>query len=74
MKRSDVLRAVGMLALVSMCAGCSTWNRMDSQERSTTMGATGGAVVGAAVGGPVGAAVGAGVGGVVGHEGAPAKR
>jgi hypothetical protein len=63
-----MLRSIGAVAVISLAAGCSTWNGMTHQEKDTAVGAGGGAIVGAAVGGPVGAVVGAGVGGVVGHE------
>jgi len=62
-----IVRAGVALALVSLVAGCATWDSMNRSEKGTAVGATGGAVVGAAVGGPVGAAVGAGVGGYTGH-------
>ena len=71
MNASNVVRGVGAVALVSLCAACSTWNGMSRNEKATTTGAVSGGVLGAAVGGPVGAAVGAGVGGYVGHEGGP---
>jgi hypothetical protein len=63
-----LLRAAIAAAIVSLTAGCASWNNMDKAEKGTAIGATTGAVAGAAVGGPVGAAVGAGVGGVIGHE------
>jgi len=58
---------VALVGLLSVCAGCATWDSMDRQEKGTATGAAGGALVGAAVGGPVGAVVGAGVGGYAGH-------
>jgi len=67
MKSSNILYQASAIALVSLLAGCSTWQSMDRQEKGTAVGATGGAIVGAAVGGPIGAAVGAGVGGYAGH-------
>lgn len=67
MNSTHFLRQAGALALVSLLAGCATWNSMDRQEKGTATGAAGGALVGAAVGGPVGAVVGAGVGGYAGH-------
>jgi Putative peptidoglycan binding domain len=67
MKSSNILYQASAIALVSLLAGCSTWQSMDRQEKGTAVGATGGAIVGAAVGGPIGAAVGAGVGGYTGH-------
>lgn len=67
MNASKFVYRTGAIALVSLFAGCATWNSMDPQEKGTAAGATGGAVVGAAVGGPVGALVGAGVGGYAGH-------
>lgn len=70
MNTSNMVRQSVAVALVSMLAGCASWNGMSHQSKATTEGATGGAIVGAAVGGPVGAAVGAGVGGVVAHNNA----
>ena len=67
MNSSQIVRRASALALVSLLAGCATWNSMDRQEKGTATGATGGALVGAAVGGPIGAVVGAGVGGYAGH-------
>jgi len=67
MKSSNLVRSATAVALVSLMAGCATWNGMDTPEKGTAVGATGGALVGAAVGGPVGAVVGAGVGGYTGH-------
>ena len=67
MNVSTFVYRTSAIALVSLFAGCATWNSMDRQEKGTAAGATGGAVVGAAVGGPVGALVGAGVGGYAGH-------
>src|SRR5690349_15132739 len=67
MNALNMLRTASAVAMVSLLAGCATWNGMDRSEKGTAVGATGGAVVGAAVGGPVGAAVGAGVGGYAGH-------
>lgn len=67
MNASTFVYRTSAIALVSLFAGCATWNSMDRQEKGTAAGATGGAVVGAAVGGPVGALVGAGVGGYAGH-------
>ncbi|MGE5169063.1 MAG: peptidoglycan-binding domain-containing protein [Rudaea sp.] len=67
MNVSKFVSRTGAIALVSVFAGCATWNSMDRQEKGTAAGATGGAIVGAAVGGPIGAAVGAGVGGYAGH-------
>jgi len=64
---SQIVRRASALALVSLLAGCATWNSMDRREKGTATGATGGALVGAAVGGPIGAVVGAGVGGYAGH-------
>jgi hypothetical protein len=66
-KRSNIIRHASAIALVSLLAGCATWNSMDHQEKGTAAGAAGGALVGAAVGGPIGAVVGAGVGGYAGH-------
>ncbi|HZQ59934.1 MAG TPA: peptidoglycan-binding domain-containing protein [Casimicrobiaceae bacterium] len=63
---SALLKA-GAVALLSVCAGCATWNSMDRNEKGTATGATGGALIGAAVGGPVGALVGAGAGGYAGY-------
>lgn len=68
MNTTNIVRQSVAVALVSLLAGCASWNGMSHQAKATTEGATGGAVVGAAVGGPVGAAVGAGVGGVVAHN------
>jgi len=71
MKSFEIVRRASAITLVSVCAGCATWNEMDRSEKGTAVGATGGALVGAAVAGPVGALVGGGVGGVAGHyEGA----
>jgi len=67
MKSSNILYQASAIALVSLLAGCSTWQSMDRQEKGTAVGATGGAIVGAAGGEPIGAAVGAGVGGYAGH-------
>ncbi len=71
MNASNIVRGAGAVALISLCAACSTWNGMNRNEKATTTGAVSGGVLGAAVGGPVGAVVGAGVGGYVGHEGGP---
>ena len=68
MNTTNIVRQSVAVALVSLLAGCASWNGMSHQAKATTEGATGGAIVGAAVGGPVGAAVGAGVGGVVAHN------
>lgn len=68
MNTNNLVRQSVAVALVTMLAGCASWNGMSHQSKATTEGAAGGAVVGAAVGGPVGAAVGAGVGGVVAHN------
>ena len=68
MKTTRIATQAGAIALVTLLAGCATWNDMDRSEKGTATGATTGAVVGAVVGGPVGAAVGAGVGGYVGHH------
>jgi len=68
MNTTNLVRQSVAVALVTMLAGCASWNEMSHQSKATTEGATGGAIVGAAVGGPVGAAVGAGVGGVVAHN------
>ena len=70
MNTTNMVRQSVAVALVSLLAGCESWNSMSHQSKATTEGATGGAIVGAAVGGPVGAAVGAGVGGVVAHNNA----
>ena len=70
MNTTNLVRQSVAVALVTMLAGCASWNEMSHQSKATTEGATGGAIVGAAVGGPVGAAVGAGVGGVVAHNNA----
>jgi osmotically inducible lipoprotein OsmB len=70
MNTTNLVRQGVAVALVTMLAGCASWNGMSHQSKATTEGAAGGAVVGAAVGGPVGAAVGAGVGGVVAHNNA----
>jgi osmotically inducible lipoprotein OsmB len=67
----QLLKAIGpfsAVAVMSLAAGCSTWDSMSHKEKDTAVGVGGGAIVGAAVAGPVGAVVGAGVGGVVGHE------
>lgn len=68
MNTTNIARQSVAVALVSLLAGCASWNGMSHQAKATTEGAAGGAVVGAAAGGPVGAAVGAGVGGVVAHN------
>lgn len=68
MTNLERLKIAGAVAIVSLTAGCSTWDSMNHSEKSTAVGAGGGAVAGAVVGGPVGAVVGAGVGGVAGHE------
>jgi hypothetical protein len=70
MNSSNFVRQGVAVALVSLLAGCASWNAMDHEEKATAEGATGGAIVGAAVGGPIGAAVGAGVGGVVANKNA----
>ena len=70
MKSLSLLAGVGAVAVLSLAAGCSTWDNMSRTERGTTVGAGGGAVAGAAVGGPVGAVVGGVAGGAVGHEAA----
>ena len=62
MNTSNMVRQSVAVALVSMLAGCASWNGMSHQSKATTEGATGGAIVGAAVG--------AGVGGVVAHNNA----
>lgn len=68
MNTTNLVRQGVAVAVVTMLAGCASWNGMSHQSKATTEGAAGGAIVGAAVGGPVGAAVGAGVGGVVAHN------
>ena len=68
MTSRQVLGSIGAVAVISLAAGCSTWDSMSHKEKDTAVGAGGGAVVGAVVAGPVGAVVGAGVGGAVGHE------
>ena len=67
MKSSDIIRRASVVAAVSLCASCATWNEMDRSEKGTAVGGAGGALVGAAVGGPVGAVVGAGIGAYAGH-------
>lgn len=69
MNGSMMVRGATAIALASLLASCSTWNRMDQSEKGMAIGGASGAVVGAAVGGPVGAVIGAGAGGYVGHEG-----
>ena len=68
MKSLPLLAGIGVAAIISLTAGCSTWDSMSRTERGTTVGAGGGAVAGAVVGGPVGAVVGGVAGGAVGHE------
>jgi hypothetical protein len=68
MQTFEFIRRASAVALVSLCAGCATWQEMDRSEKGTAVGATGGALAGAAIGGPVGAVVGAGVGGYAGHH------
>ncbi len=69
MNTSMMVRGAAAIALASLLASCSTWNRMDKPDKGMAIGGASGAVVGAVVGGPVGAAIGAGAGGYVGHEG-----
>jgi hypothetical protein len=70
MKSLPLLAGVGAAAIISLTAGCSTWDSMSRTERGTSVGAGGGAVAGAVVAGPAGAVVGGVAGGVVGHEAA----
>jgi len=69
MNASTMVRGASAIALASLLAGCSTWDRMDRSEKGMAIGGASGAAVGAVVAGPVGAIVGAGAGGYVGHEG-----
>jgi len=69
MNASTMVRAAGAVALASLLASCSTWDRMDRSDKGMAIGGASGAAVGAVVGGPVGAVIGAGAGGYVGHEG-----
>lgn len=70
MKSLSLLAGIGVAAIVSLTAGCSTWDSMSKTEQGTAVGAGGGVVAGAVVGGPVGAVVGGVAGGAVGHEAA----
>lgn len=61
------------VALLLVCAGCSTWNKFDDTEKGAVIGAGSGAVLGNLVspgigGTVVGGALGAAGGGVIGHE------
>ena len=62
------IRTASAVAIVSLFAGCTTWDNMSKREQSTTVGAASGAVGGAAVAGPPGAVVGGVAGGVAGNQ------
>jgi len=63
------VRRATAVAVISLLAGCASWDSMNHHEKTgTAVGAAGGAAVGAAVGGPVGAVVAAGVGGLTGNQ------
>lgn len=62
-----------ILVVALSLTGCSTWNKLDNQEKGAVIGGGSGAVIGSTVspgvgGAVVGGALGALGGGVIGHE------
>lgn len=70
MKRSMMLRTAMAAAVLSLMAGCSTWDNMSSRQKGGVAGAGVGGVAGAAItgGSVLGTVGGAAIGGVVGDQ------
>lgn len=70
MKQSIVLRTAVAVALLSLMAGCSTWDNMSSRQKGGVAGAGVGGVAGAAItgGSVLGTVGGAAIGGIVGDQ------
>ena len=70
MKVSRFFAAAASAVTLLAAAGCSTWDSMDSRQRSTAAGAGLGGVAGAVItdGGILGTVGGAAIGGVIGDQ------
>lgn len=70
----NYIKTLLILAVVSCCFGCSTWNKLDNTEKGAIIGGASGAAVGNAVGGRgpagtlIGGAAGAAGGALIGRE------
>ncbi len=68
-----LVRTSALAILTATACGCSTWNKLDNQEKGAVIGGGTGALVGNAISpGVGGTAVGGGLdavaGGVIGHQ------
>ncbi len=63
-------RTVLLATLISLMAGCASWDSMNSRQKSAVVGAGVGGVLGAAVsgGGVLSTVGGAAIGGVIGDQ------
>lgn len=70
MKRTTMMKTVAAAALLTLMAGCSTWDNMSSRQKGGVAGAGVGGVAGAAVtgGSVLGTVGGAAIGGIVGDQ------
>lgn len=70
MKFSTISRLSAVVLMTVAMAGCSSWNSMSHQQKSTVTGAGIGGVAGAVItgGGVLGTVGGAAIGGVIGNE------
>lgn len=70
MNASRITTLLAAVMVAASLGGCSTWEGMSKQEKSTAIGAGVGGVAGAAAsdGSVLGTVGGAAVGGVIGHE------
>lgn len=70
MKRTTMMKTAAAVALMTLFAGCSTWDGMSAREKGGVVGAGVGGVTGAAVtgGSVLGTVGGAAIGGVVGDQ------
>lgn len=70
MTRQSIMKFTAATALITLMAGCSTWDSMSSRQKGGVAGAGAGGVVGAAVtgGSVLGTVGGAAIGGVIGDQ------
>lgn len=70
MKQATVIKTAVAAALLTLMAGCSTWDNMSSRQKGGVAGAGVGGVAGAAItgGSVLGTVGGAAVGGIVGDQ------
>lgn len=70
MKRTTMMKTAVAAALITLLAGCSSWDNMSSRQKGGVAGAGVGGVAGAAVtgGSVLGTVGGAAIGGIVGDQ------